>query len=107
MIHWVFLALCLVAITGAVVAHYADSWSLVETLAAAAVWVGLVGGVIVGVVWGALALTAAECSQIERSTGYDTEFYALGGCFVVIEDGRELPVDERSIGFIVQELADD
>ena len=103
MIHWIVLGLVALAGLGILAAYKAESYDVSGAGATVAAVSG-VAAFIVGAIWGILALGAAECRQIERSTGEDTSFYAIGGCFVHIDD-VEVPVDERSIGLIVRELS--
>lgn len=65
--------------------------------------------VVVGVI--ALALivglaywaSSATCSRIGTQVERPTEFYMFGGCFVELNDGRSVPIDENSIGLFLEE----
>ena len=105
MIHWIFLGLAL-AWLGVLYsqAKSLDSWD--DALWSGPVFFGGILTVLVGAAWLVLAVGAAECRQISASSGHRTEYYAIGGCFIEISDGRTIPIDERSMALIVDSLSE-
>lgn len=102
MVHWIFFGLLVLAGTLKLLAERNKRrW---YDLSTASFFVTL-AAMVVGIVWGALALYGAQCDRIATQTGSETEFFAVGGCFVTLDDGRSVPIGEDSIGLFLNEVS--